>query len=72
MQHNTNIYEIYRNLEPEKGHKKTLEFLLDVMTMGFSATWDKDQRQTQIKILENKIKKWFEIDDSSVFIKPKK
>lgn len=72
MQHNTNIYEIYRNLEPEKGHKKTLEFLLDVMTMGFSATWDKDQRKEQIEILDRKIRRWFDMDGSNMFIKPKK
>ena len=72
MENTTSIYEIYKNMRPEKGHKKTLDFILDVLTMGFSATWDKNQRQTQIKILENKINKWFEIDDSSVFIKTEK
>jgi len=49
------IYEVYLKIVPEKGHKKTLDFILDVLTMGFSASWDDDQRKTQIKILENKI-----------------
>jgi len=67
MNNTTSIYEIYKNMEPKKGHKKTLDFLLDVLTMGFSASWDKDKRQTQIKILENKIEKWFDIDKTNFF-----
>ena len=46
MENTTSIYEIYKNMRPEKGHKKTLDFILDVLTMGFSAAWDKNQRQT--------------------------